>query len=304
MSPIVRGMYAEFLAPGLNMRTFNRYRERAEIYRFINNVRDSSRAYEEDFAITGFGPLAPKGELESTIMDEPYKLGGVRFIHKTYALGFEISEEMRDDDQYNLMLDLAGDLGKSSRYTAELFGHDVYNNGFDPTKYVGRDGEALFSTAHPVVGTGGVLANRPAVDTDLSQAALEAAWANFQTQTDDRGIPIDIMPSILLVHPTQVMLARRLLESASLNTQGANPGEINPIQGMVRIVSSPYLIDPDAWFLLGEPSELDVRFYWRKRPDTRTWDDDDAGATIHKISQRHSVGFGDWRGTYGSPGAA
>ena len=53
--PIVRGQYAENLAPGLNMRTFNKYRERPEIYRLINNVKSSTRAYEEDFAQSGFG---------------------------------------------------------------------------------------------------------------------------------------------------------------------------------------------------------------------------------------------------------
>jgi phage major head subunit gpT-like protein len=302
MSPVIRGQMAEFLAPGLNMRTFNRYREKPEIYRSINNVQSSTRAYEEDFAYTGFGPLAPQGELESTIMDEPFKLGGVRYIHKKYGLGFEISEEMRDDDQYNVMLDLAGDLGKSARYTAELFGHDVYNNGFTSAKYVGRDGQPLFAHAHPLPAIGGTARNRPAADVDLSQTALEVAWASFQTQVDDRGMPIDIFPTILLVHPSEVLLARRLLESGSLNFYGQNPGEINPLQGWVTIVSSPYLTDPDAWFLLGPPNEIDVRFWWRKAPDTRTWDDDDAEGVIHKISQRHSNGFGDWRGTYGSPG--
>lgn len=299
--PVVRGQHAENLAPGLNMRTFNKYREKAEIYRQIVNVKDSARAYEEDFALSGFGPLAPKGELESTIMDEPVKLGGTRFIHKTYALGFEISEEMREDDQYALMLDLASELGLSSRRTAELYGHDVYNNGFTTAKYTGRDGLALFSLTHPVKGTGGVQANRPAVDVDLSQAALEAAWAAYQTALDDRGMPIDLQPVVLLVHPSQVLFARRLLESSGY--PGGNNNDINPIRGMVRIVSSPYLTDVDAWYLLPEPSEIDVRFYWRRKPDTRTWDDDDSEGTIHKISQRHSVGFADWLGTYASPGA-
>jgi phage major head subunit gpT-like protein len=300
--PIVRGMYSEFLAPGLNMRTFNKYREKPEIYRSIVNVKDSNKAYEEDFAYTGLGPLAPKGELESTILDEPYKLGGVRFIHKSFALGFEASEEMRDDDQYGLILDLASDLGKSSRFTAELYGHDVYNNAFTTTKYAGRDGKALFAVDHPVVGTGGVSANRPAVDVDLSQAALEAAWASFQAQVDDRGMPIDIQPMVLLVHPSQVLFAQRLLGTPTYPGQ-ANPADPNPLQNWVRVVSSPYLTDLDQWQLLGSPAEIDVRFYWRKKPDTRTWDDDDTEAVIHKISQRHSVGFGDWRGTYGSPGA-
>lgn len=300
--PVVRGQFAEFLAPGLNMRTFNTYRERPEIFSGLVKVLTSTRAYEEDFAISGFGPLAPKGELETTILDEPFKLGGVRWVHKKFGLGFVISEEMRMFDQYSLMQDLAGALGKSARYTAELYGHDVYNHGFDTTKYVGRDGKALFATDHPIKGTGGTWANRPLVDTDLSQAALEAAWANFQTQVDDRGMPIMIQPAILLVHPTQEIQARRLLGSPTYPGQ-ANPNDPNPIQNWVRVVSSPFLTDQDAWMLLGTPSEIDVRFYWAMRPDTKTWDDDDADATIHKIKQMHSTGFGDAKGTYGSPGA-
>lgn len=299
--PIVRGEWAELLAAPLNMRTFNAYRERAEIYRLINNVKPSDSAYEDDWAIAGFGPLAEKSELGTTMLDEPIKLGGVRIFHKTFALGFAISLEMREDAKYNIMGDLAGSLGRSARYTAELWGHDVWNNAFDTTKYVGRDGAALISTAHPVAGTGGTASNRPAVDTDLSQAALEAAWANFQTQVDDRGMFIDLMPAILLVHPTQYLLARRLLETSGY--PGGNQNDINPIQGMLTPIASPYLTDQDAWFILPQPGELDVRFYWRRTPDTKTWDDDNADATFHKIRQRHGVGFGDWRGTYGSPGA-
>lgn len=303
--PVVRGQHAENLAPGLNMRTFNKYREHPEIYRQIVNVKDSTKAYEEDFALSGFGPLGPKAELESTIMDEPFKLGGVRFIHRTYALGFEISQEMREDDQYGLMLDLASELGLSSRRTAELYGHDVYNNAFSATKYAGRDLLALFSLVHPVVGTGSTAANKPSSDTDLSQAALEAAWANYQSQVDDRGMPIVLQPQTLLVHPDNVLFARRLLESAGYPGTAftSQPNDINPIQGMVNIVSSPYLTDRDAWFLLPPAADNDIRFYWRRKPDTRTWDDDDSEGTIHKISQRHSVGFGDWRGLYASPGA-
>lgn len=303
MSPVVRGQHAEHLAPGLNMRTFNAYREHPEIYRQINNVESSDSAFEEDYAMAGFGSLRKKHELGPTILDEPIKLGGVRFIHEAFALGFVISEEMREDGKYNLMADLASALGKSARYTAELFGHDVWNNAFDTTKYVGRDGEALISEDHPVAGTGGTASNRPAVDTDLSEAALEAGWENFQTQVSDEGIPIAMQPAVLLVHPSEVLFARKLLESSGSLTASENEGVVNPIQGMVIIVSSPYLTDPDAWFLLAPMNEIDVRFYWRKTPDTKTWDDDDADGTVHKIKQRHSNGFGDWRGTYGSPGA-
>lgn len=299
--PIVRGQWAETLAGGLLMNTFNRYREKAELYRLINNVQPLTTAWYEDFQWSGLGPMVEKGELERTILDEPIKLGGLRIIPKSFALGFLISEEMREDSQFNLMAELSGELGRSSRYTAELWGHDVWNNAFTTTRYVGRDGKALCAVDHPIVGTGGVGANRPAVDVDLSQAALEAAWGNFQTQVDDRGIPIDIMPQTLLVYPTQMLFASTLLKSPGVSS-APHSGIINPIQGWVQPFGDPYLIDQDAWFLNGPPNELPVMFFWKKLPDTKTWDDDDADGTIHKIKQRHAVGFRNWRGVYGSQG--
>lgn len=301
MSPIVRGAISFLLAPGLNLDTYGKYRERPEEYRRVMRVQDSRRAYEESQALSGLGPLAKKGELETTILDEPIKLGGVRWIHDTYALGFAISKEMLDDDQYGAMRELAGQLGKSSRFTSELYGHDVWNNAFTTTKYVGRDGLALLSTAHPVVGLGTTYANRPAVDVDVSEAALEAAIQSFESQTDDRGMPIDLQPATLLISPDNEMLARRLLQSAGF--PGGNFNDINPIQGRLNIVVSHYIVDKDAWFVLAPPNDLGVRFYWREMPDTKTWDDDDADGVFHKIRQRHSVGFDDWHGTYGSPGA-
>ena len=307
--PHVRGEYAELLAPVLNLRTFEAYRRKPELYRAVNNVMSSSRAYEDDYAITGFGPLSETGELQPTPMDEIIKLGGTRYFHKKYALGFVISEEMREDGNMDLMSTLAGALGVSASYTTELFGHDVWNNAFDTTRYIGRDGEALISDAHPVPGTGGTATNRPAVDTDLSQAALEAAWSDFYMQVDDRGIPIDLMPATLFVHPTKYQFARQLLESSSplitdqlASGTNANPGVVNTMQGWLNIHTSPYLTDPDAWFMMAPPSDIDVRFYWRKTMDTKTWDDEDADGTIHKVKQRHSNGFSDWRGVYGCPG--
>lgn len=299
--PIVRGTLAMLLGPGLNLETFGRLRQRPEEYRRYNRVLDSKRAYEESTALAGFGPLAKKGELETTILDEPIKLGGVRYIHETLALGFAVSDEMMSDEQYGVMRELAGELGKSARYTAELYGHDVLNNAFSAAKYVGRDGKALLATDHPIAGTGSTFANRPAVDVDLSEAALEAAILSFEEQVNDRGMPIDLQPTTLLISPLNEMLARRLLQSAGF--PGGNNNDINPIQGRLNIVVSHYLTDKDAWFVLAPPEDVGIKFYWRQMPDTKTWDDDDADAVFHKIRQRHSVGFDEPRGVYGSPGA-
>ena len=300
--PMARGEYAEALSGGLNKFTFQAYREKPEIYRMVNNTQPTDRPYVDDYQMAGFGALAPKRELGSTVLADPLRLGGTRIFMFSFALGFVISEELREDARFDLMGPLAAALGRSGRYTAELFGHDVYNDAFAGAVYTGRDGRPLCDLLHPIALTGGTVANEPSTPVDLSEAALSAAWGNFQTQTDDVDIPIDLTPAILFVHPDSVLFARQLLESSGSLTLDQNSGVINPIQGMVRVVGSPYLTDLDAWFVLAEPSTLDVLFYWRKTPDTKTWDDDDADGTIHKLKQRHGNGFRDWRGTYGSPG--
>ncbi|MDE2106516.1 MAG: hypothetical protein KGL39_55390 [Patescibacteria group bacterium] len=299
--PFIRGGNAELLAPGLNRVTFNKLRERPTQFTRYCRVETSQRAYEDSFEIVGFGPLAKKGELSPTMLDEPINLGGVRFIHDSFALGFLISEEMRDDDQYGIVNELAGGLGRSSRITSELYGHDVFNNGFTNTKYAGRDTLALFSTAH-TLKNGSTYANRPNPDVDISEAALEAAIASFDNLIDDRGVPVEIQPTTVLVHPNDRMLMKRILNSAGM--PGSNNNDINPMadEGLNGLWSQ-WLTDTDAWFVLAAPSECPVQFYWRKTPDTKTWDDDNADGTYHKIKQRHSVGFNDWRGAYGSSGA-
>lgn len=299
--PIARGQWAELLAPGLNMRTFMAYNRHPEYYRQIINVKNSRKAYEDDFRISGLGPLAPKGELETTILDEPIRIGGVRYYNRTYALGVAISKEMRDDVQYPEILALAEMLGVSSYWTTELYGHDVLNNGFDTTRYTGRDGKALFATDHPIEGTSGTYANRPGTDADLSEAALEAAILNFDLQVNERGMPILLQARNLIVHPSNRMFAARLLQSAGF--PGTNYNDINPLQREgLRAISDPWITDSDSWYLSAEGAQTDVNFFWREQPDTKTWDDDNADATFHKVRQRHSTGFGDWRGWYGTSG--
>ena len=299
--PIVRGSMAMLLAPGLIMKTVTRYKEKPEKYRLFNNVQDSKKAYEEDYGLSGLGPLQEKSELGTAIFDEPIKLGLSRWIHKTYALGIAFSKESADDDLYSVIMGLAGQLGRSGRWTAELWGHDVLNFGFSTARYVGRDTKALFALDHPVQGTQGILANRPTVDTDLSAGALEAAIQSFGSITEERGMPIESTPRKLIVHPENEMNARRILQSAGY--PGSNLNDINVLKDSnLELVVTPYLTDTDSWYLFGDTSDVDVRFYWREMPDTKTWDDDNADATFHKLRQRLSVGFGDWRHTYASAG--
>lgn len=301
-TPIVRGQFAELLVRGgLNMITMNKYAEKPVEYTSLVNVKSSTRAYEEDMQLTGFGPLAPMDELEPATIDRPFQLGLVRYIHQKYGLGYGISMEMLEDDQYGVMRGLAGELGKSSRWTMELYGADILNNGFSGTKYVGRDGLNLFSTVHPIKGIPGLtIANRPTVGQALTFSTLEAAVQQFKRQVNDRGMPIQVTPLFLHVSPEEEMNARRLLETVS--QPGGNNNDINVLTGSLQIVVHTYLSDTNAWFLSAAMSDTDTNMFIRMAPTTNTWDDPKINGAFHTIQQRHSVGFGDWRGWWGSPG--
>ncbi len=301
--PIMRGEWAETLGPPMTRATFLRLREFAPEYTRYNDVQNSNSAYEDDYEVDPtLGPLVKKGELAPTTLDEPFKLGGIRYVHDTFALGFLVSQELRDDEKWGLIGRLAQALGRSSRITQELYGHDVLNNAFSTVKYAGRDGKALFATDHPIAGTGLTYSNTQTVAADLSQAALEAAIGQFDNMIDERGLPSEIRPRYLLISPENRFLAARLLNSTLL--PGTANNDINPLagEGIVPIISH-WIVDKDAWFLLSDAPDSPLKFFMRERPDTKTWDDENADGTFHKIRQRHSVGFTAWRGSWGSPGA-
>jgi hypothetical protein len=302
-APIVRGQFSELLVRGgLAMVTMNKFAEKPVEYTSLVNTKPSTKAYEEDFQMAGFGPLALVDELEPVTMDRPFQLGLVRYVHLKLGLGYGVSREMLDDDQFGVITNLAGELGKSSRWTMELYGADPYNAGFSGTKYLGRDGQTLFSTAHPIKGVPGLtIANRPIGGGQaLTFATLEAAIQQFKRQVNDRGMPIQMTPVFLHVSPEEEMNARRLLES--VQQPGNDFNDVNVLANKLQIVVHTFFTDTNAWYITASPSELDVNMYIRQSPTTKTWDDDRINGAYHTIIQRHSVGHGDWRGTWGSPG--
>jgi hypothetical protein len=140
------------------------------------------------------------------------------------------------------------------------------------------------------------------VATDLSEASLEAAIGSFDNMVNERGLPIEVRPRWLVISPENRFLADRLLNSAG--RPGTANNDINVLQREgLQVLVSHWITDKDAWFLLPDGMESPLLFFWREMPDTKTWDDDNADGTFHKIRQRHSVGFRDWRGAWGSPGA-
>ena len=187
------------------------------------------------------------------------------------------------------------------RQTKEIIGANIYNRATSGS-FLGGDGVALLSTAHPNV-SGGTFSNRIAVDADLSEAALEQATIDIAGFRDDRGLLIAAKPQKLVI-PYQLQFeAQRILNAdGRVGTDLNDPNAIKQMGMFNNIVVNHYLTDPDAWFILTDVA--DGLKYFERRGDAFEMDNDfDTENAKFKATARYSFGWSDPRAIYGSPGA-
>lgn len=282
-----------------NLRTIytDRFNAYPDTYTKVFNVMNSKKAKETDNSLGGLGIIPAVGELEA-VTYEDFEMGYEKeYKHIKYSLGYVISEELIEDDQYRLMVKRPKALANSAGYTVDRKCVDIFNYGSGTTYAIGGDGKALFATNHPLKG-GGTYANRPSTDVALTVSSLQAAIVNMRLTPDDKGNILSHTPKILLVPTSLSNKAVELLNSKLLADTGNN--NINSIAELENIVPVIWhtLTDQNNWFLLGEEHLLN--FFWRKRFESEMKKDFETGGIKHKITGRFSVGFSDWRDTYGS----
>jgi phage major head subunit gpT-like protein len=294
------GGFAALLAPGLWRVLFNEVDMQPNQWIGVFNVNSSTRAYEDDTKVAGLGSMVSKPEGVAVEFDVPIMGSGVRYTHSSYGLGFRITREMWDDDLYSIMNKMSAELGRASSYKIEVDAWSILNNAFS-SSFTGADGLALCHTAHTRLDGGTTIANRPSTDVDFSYTAYQAALDHYKELVDERGRPIVLNPSLLIIDTAFEWAAKEIMQSEYKPYTANN--EINPLRGdgMPDYMTCRYLTDRDSWFLLS--NKHDLNFWWRVRPETAEADDFLTGDALFKIYARYSKGFTEWRGVYGSTGA-
>lgn len=302
MSIINSGSFAKALWPGVNAWYGKAYNEYQTEYDKLFEKYTSTRAFEEDVGVSSFGLAVQKPE-GSPISYDTEKQGFItRYQHVVYALGFVITREMMEDDQYDVVGQRkAQGLAFSMRQTKEVVAANVYNRAFT-AGYVGGDGVILLANNHPTIA-GGTFSNVIGTAADLSEAALEQACIDIAGFTNDRGLLIAVRPKQLII-PRQLMFeAKRILHTDG--RVGTDNNDLNAIKtmGMIpEVVTNHYLTDTDAWFIRTDvPHGMK---YFERRPDAFDMDNDwDTENAKFKATARYSFGWTDPRGLYGSAGA-
>jgi len=305
--PINTGSFAKLLYPGLNKIYGQNYTEYPLECMQIFEEQMTSRAYEEDLGVTGFGMAAVKGEGNAITYDTEQQAFLTRYTPTVYALGFIITEEMMDDDLYDTIGSRRTEgLAYSMRQTKETVHANILNRAFN-TSYVGGDSATLIACAsagsatHPNA-SGGTWTNGPLTDSDLSQAALEQAVIDISKFTDDRGKRMQVMPKQLIIPSDLQFEAERILQSVLQS--GTADNDVNAIRTMgsiPKIVVNHYLTDSDAWFVqTAIPNGMKTMM--RKAATFSIDNDFDTSNAKFKAQERYVAGWTDPRCMYGSTG--
>src|SRR5437773_3040910 len=152
----------------------------------LYNVTSSKKAAEHDFQYAGLGDFQVKNEGGPVTYSDPLVRGTKDYQHVRRALGYQITQEMLDHDQFAEIRKLEMELQVAGDDDVEIAAFLLLNNGFVTTasggfSATGFDGLALFSTAHTRLDGGANQANKPSTDASLDWTSLANGIVQFMS---------------------------------------------------------------------------------------------------------------------------
>jgi len=302
---ITTGSIPKGLWPGVKAAFGDTYAEHTPEYDKVFTKVVSDKAYEEYVGTSPFGLAVAKNE-GSGLSYDTFRQGFItRMTNTTFALGFQITMEMIEDNKWLPEAPKRAEaLAKSFIQTKETQGGLVLTRAFTST-YAGGDGKELCATDHPNKA-GGTYSNELTVGADISEASIEQLVVNIMNATDDRGKKILLVPQALVVTPADWFNAQRIVKSVLQNNTGNNAVNVLNMEGVFKkgvVINRYFDAGNGAFFITTDAPE---GLIYQERTPLKFGRDNDADTQNVKFFgfERYTFGWGDPRGVYGSVGAA
>ena len=306
---LVRGDISGLLLAGLKTQFFQTFQEVPSEYEKVVTVIPSDKDTEH---YAWLGALPGMNEFTDERQTGEFSEYEYQIKNKTWESTVSIDRNAIEDDQYGQVAMRVKMMGREAKQHLDQITFGLLASGFTTNCY---DGQPFFGT-HAIGKNSpqaGVTQSNTVTD-GLSATSLQNAMVAMMRTLNDQGRPMGVVPDTLVVSPENHFQAESILASvfypdpvtiASGINQRLNN---NPLRGLLRLVTSPYLPSATAWFLLDTKRPVRAVFLQMRREfefealemnsETGFLRD----KYMYGVRARYNVGYGDWRCAYGSTG--
>jgi len=292
-----RNFFGVDALPALDEIFFDHYEQAEDPRSKLFNMESTDREIVQKASVTSLGLLNLVGESEQAPKDSFNQSFSKTYSVYKYAKAIGISDEMIQDDRFDLISKMVKSLARSSRETQLVNAMNIFNNSFSSEQ--SWDGVAIISASHPTeVGN----QTNTITSADLAYSSLASAEQVFRQFSDNRGKKLLLKPKFLLCSESDRQNALEIVQSPyKANTANNNINALGA-DGGIQVISSPYLTDADSWWLLSDPMDHGLRIIDRQALTTKMDEDVLAGTLYYKAQYRQALGCDEWRGIVGVQG--
>lgn len=303
----VTGNFTDFynttMLPALRSVTDRGYTQDPPLWSKVFNVLTSTRSLEQFSQVSGVNRFQQISEGQPIARDQPVQGFNSSFVHTRYGLAVATTVDLVEDDKWDLIGNMHTDLGWSCYETQELQAWSTFNNAFSGS-FLGPDSVALCSASHPLFKSGGVQSNLMTA-ADLDVLPLSIALTAMYTMKRPSGEYIgQLRAPRLIVSENNRWIAHQITKSPddpTTSDRGINP--LGAAKGGLPVpMPVKYLTSPNNWFITAEPSKTGLVWFWRKKPYTKSWTDDDTEVGVIGMRYKKSHGWNNYIGLIGNQG--
>lgn len=249
--------------------------------------------------VAGTTFLVQKAEGQA-MAQEDVILGGIaEFLPVTMAKAVSITEEALEDQEYDKIIDPSKRLMASAWKTEDVGVANVVLNCL--TTVGGYDKVALASTSH-LLPSGQTVSNCLAssaggsiVGMTPSAAALEQMRAMAALMPGPNGLPDSLELRAVTFPEVQLDLWKKITQTDK--AVGSNFNDINTVKSYnLDLIPVKWYdaVSQQFWACLTNADE-GITYYQRKKPQGRTWVDNNGMVAYHGVSFRGVAGWSNWR---------
>lgn len=172
--------------------------------------------------------------------------------NRRFELTYGVNRDHMKDDLLGTYATAFANLGRQTKKHPDELVRDAMRNG--QSSKVLFTGAPYFSTSHYIDPTNpglGTYSNYSASGMALTPANYEAVRAIMQNYKGENGLPLGIMPNLLVVPPHLEPAAKRILKMELIPNAAGTATESNPNVGTADYVVAPDLgVDTTTWYLM------------------------------------------------------